>query len=179
MHSLSAGFLFDYLCYATVHHLVHYRPGRQGSLFFTLKRRHALHHHVTPEGNFGVTSGLREWVFATDIQPRRNPRRAQPNGRHLAERWTRSCHRFTARKDDDDVVPPLSGYMTPKRSNASTVDMPASMARRTLFSVSAFSNASAIASRSASRGMTRTPSRSPNSMSPGRMRMPPISIGTA
>ncbi|MBD9487019.1 sterol desaturase family protein [Ensifer sp. ENS11] len=53
---------------------------------FALKRRHALHHHVTPEGNFGVTSGPWDRVFATDIQPRRNPRRAQPNGRHLAER---------------------------------------------------------------------------------------------
>ncbi|MGF6174693.1 sterol desaturase family protein [Ensifer sp. 4252] len=84
--SLAAGFLFGYLWYVTVHHLVHHRPARQGSLFFALKRRHALHHHVTREGNFGVTSGVWDRVFGTDIQPRRNPRRAQPNGRRLAER---------------------------------------------------------------------------------------------
>ena len=68
--------------------------------------------------------------------------------------------------------------MTPKRWKASSVLMPASIAWRTLFSVVTFSKALAIASASASRGMTSTPSRSPNSMSPGLMRTPPISIVT-
>lgn len=73
--SLVAGFLLGYLWYVTVHHLVHHRSARQGSLFFALKRRHALHHHVTPEGNFGVTSGFWDRMFGTDIKPRRNAAR--------------------------------------------------------------------------------------------------------
>jgi sterol desaturase/sphingolipid hydroxylase (fatty acid hydroxylase superfamily) len=48
--SLTAGFLFGHLWYVTVHHLVHHRGARQGSLLTTLKRRHALHHHVSPGG---------------------------------------------------------------------------------------------------------------------------------
>lgn len=68
--SLTGGFLLGYLCYVSVHHLVHHRPARPGSVLFALKRRHALHHHVTPEGNFGVTSGFWDRVFGTEIQLR-------------------------------------------------------------------------------------------------------------
>lgn len=83
--SLTAGILFGHLWYVTVHHLVHHRGARRGSLLSTLKRRHALHHHVTSDGNFGVTSGFWDRVFGTDIQPRRNPVCSASSGRHLAE----------------------------------------------------------------------------------------------
>ncbi|RDL48711.1 hypothetical protein BLJAPNOD_04989 [Ensifer sp. M14] len=83
--SLTAGFLFGHLWYVTVHHLVHHRGARQGSLLSTLKRRHALHHHVSPEGNFGVTSGFWDRALGTNIKPRRNPARSPASGPHRAE----------------------------------------------------------------------------------------------
>jgi len=85
---LTGGFLLGYLCYVSVHHLVHHRPARPGSAFFALKRRHALHHHVTPEGNFGVTSGFWDRVFGTEIQLRQRgvaPVPSQAQMRHAAE----------------------------------------------------------------------------------------------
>lgn len=82
--SLTAGWLFGYFWCVTAHHLAHHRPARPGALLFALKRRHALHHQVTRQGNFGVTSGLWDRVFGTDILPRRNPARAQAKGHTLA-----------------------------------------------------------------------------------------------
>lgn len=68
--ALTAGFLAGYLWYVSVHHLVHHRPARRGSAFFALKRRHALHHHIAPEGNFGVTSGFWDRILGTEIRLR-------------------------------------------------------------------------------------------------------------
>src|SRR6185295_6916195 len=69
-------------------------------------------------------------------------------------------------------------HITPNVLNASTVLMPRSIASRTRFSVLAFSSARRIASSSAARGITSTPSRSPNTMSPGATRTPWHSTAT-
>lgn len=82
--SMTAGLLFGYLSYAAAHHLAHHRPARPGSLFYALKRRHALHHHVTRQGNFGVTSGAWDRLFGTDIKPRRGKAGARTKSRQLA-----------------------------------------------------------------------------------------------
>ncbi len=83
--SLTAGFLLGYAWYLVVHHLLHHRPARKGSLFFALKRRHALHHHVTAEGNFGVTSGIWDRLFRTDIQTHRNAARKRAGTKLVAQ----------------------------------------------------------------------------------------------
>lgn len=61
---LFLGLLTGYLAYESVHFSIHYLPpftpfGR------SLRRNHVLHHHVTPEARFGVTSPLWDFVFGT------------------------------------------------------------------------------------------------------------------
>jgi sterol desaturase/sphingolipid hydroxylase (fatty acid hydroxylase superfamily) len=49
-----------------------------GSYFYAAKRRHALHHHVCPDQNFGVTTDFWDAVFGTAFRGREKqfPRRA-------------------------------------------------------------------------------------------------------
>ncbi len=62
---ITAGLMLGYLWYASVHHLVHHWPIRQGTLLYRLKRRHALHHHARQPCNFGVSTAFWDRVFGT------------------------------------------------------------------------------------------------------------------
>ena len=63
--AVSVGLMVGYLWYITIHHLTHFAHPDHGSLLYRLKRHHALHHHVDPDNNFGVTTPLWDWVFGT------------------------------------------------------------------------------------------------------------------
>jgi dihydroceramide fatty acyl 2-hydroxylase len=59
-----AWFLVGYLIYDYTHFAIHaWRP--RTSLGRYLRRRHMLHHFVTPEARWGVTSPFWDWVFRT------------------------------------------------------------------------------------------------------------------
>lgn len=60
-----AGLLGGYLAYAATHYAVHHLGSGGSSVLRSLKRQHALHHHGDSDRNFGVTSGLWDWVFGT------------------------------------------------------------------------------------------------------------------
>jgi sterol desaturase/sphingolipid hydroxylase (fatty acid hydroxylase superfamily) len=63
--AVTCGLMLGYLWYISVHHILHHwHPGHPG-YFYTLKRRHALHHHVDETINFGVTSAFWDRVFGT------------------------------------------------------------------------------------------------------------------
>src|SRR5258708_6070530 len=87
-------------------------------------------------------------------------------------------------RPDDDLVgddtddPQAAGHRMPYCANASLLDMPPSIARRTTLSALAFSSARPITSCSSCCGITTTPSMSANTRSPGLTRTPPISVGT-
>ncbi len=59
-----AAFVAGYLTYDLMHYATHHLPMR-GSVGRWLKRHHLLHHHVTPEERFGVSSPLWDAVFRT------------------------------------------------------------------------------------------------------------------
>lgn len=62
--SFSAGFLVGYLLYDYLHFAVHCtRPRTRLARY--LRRRHMLHHFVTPDARWGVTSPLWDSVFRT------------------------------------------------------------------------------------------------------------------
>ena len=60
----SAGFLLGYLIYDYLHFAVH-RTRPRMHLVRYLRRQHMLHHFVTPDARWGVTSGLWDSVFRT------------------------------------------------------------------------------------------------------------------
>ena len=61
---LFAGFATGYLWYDGTHFAVHhFRPA--SGLFQKLRRHHLFHHHSDPDGGFGVSSPLWDWVFRT------------------------------------------------------------------------------------------------------------------
>jgi sterol desaturase/sphingolipid hydroxylase (fatty acid hydroxylase superfamily) len=64
----TAGIALGYFFYIMVHHGVHHWRLRPGGYMYKLKRRHALHHHINDEGNYGVTTGFWDKVFGTDIK---------------------------------------------------------------------------------------------------------------
>jgi sterol desaturase/sphingolipid hydroxylase (fatty acid hydroxylase superfamily) len=61
-----AGLMFGYVCYVTVHYLVHQNIGDAFHPIRKLKRQHAIHHH-NREGkyNFGVITLFWDRVFGT------------------------------------------------------------------------------------------------------------------
>jgi sterol desaturase/sphingolipid hydroxylase (fatty acid hydroxylase superfamily) len=61
----TAGLMFAYLWYVSVHHVVHHWQIGPGSYLYGLKRRHALHHHARQPCNFGLTCGFWDRVFGT------------------------------------------------------------------------------------------------------------------
>lgn len=67
---LTSGLMLGYLWYISAHHVIHHWQSKPGTYGYRLKRRHMLHHHFDPSGNFGVTSGLWDKVFRTNINPR-------------------------------------------------------------------------------------------------------------
>ena len=60
----SAGFLMGYLIYDYLHFAIH-RTRPRMRLVRYLRRRHMLHHFVTPDARWGVTSPLWDAVFRT------------------------------------------------------------------------------------------------------------------
>ena len=72
----TAGFMLGYLWYVAVHYAVHHRTAQTGSYFSRLQRRHAVHHHYDVMGNFGVSSGLWDYVFLTNVTVRGKSSRA-------------------------------------------------------------------------------------------------------
>ncbi len=70
-----ACFLLGYLVYDYTHFAIHHRRPRT-PLGRYLRRRHMLHHFVTPDARWGVTSPLWDWVFrTTGGRPRAQGRR--------------------------------------------------------------------------------------------------------
>lgn len=67
---LTAGFMTGYVWYFTVHHIIHRNRLGHSTYADRLRRRHMLHHHFDDKGNFGVTTGVWDRVFGTDIQVR-------------------------------------------------------------------------------------------------------------
>jgi sterol desaturase/sphingolipid hydroxylase (fatty acid hydroxylase superfamily) len=68
----SAGLILGYLWYVSVHHAVHRWRARQGSYLYRAKLRHAMHHRARPSCNFGVTSGLWDFVLGSRGIPARD-----------------------------------------------------------------------------------------------------------
>jgi len=69
----TAGMMLGYLWYVTAHYGIHHWQIKSAYLSH-LKRRHALHHHFDDLGNFGVTNGLWDHVFRTNVTVRRDYR---------------------------------------------------------------------------------------------------------
>lgn len=67
--SFTAGMMLGYLWYVTAHYGIHHWQSKSSGYLGRLKRRHALHHHYDDLGNFGVTSGLWDHVFRTNLRP--------------------------------------------------------------------------------------------------------------
>jgi dihydroceramide fatty acyl 2-hydroxylase len=59
-----ASFLVGYLAYDYTHFAIHHWRFRT-ALGRYLRRRHMLHHFVTPDARWGVTSPLWDWIFRT------------------------------------------------------------------------------------------------------------------
>jgi sterol desaturase/sphingolipid hydroxylase (fatty acid hydroxylase superfamily) len=57
--------MLGYLWYVSVHHMIHHWHPNHPSYLYTLKRRHAVHHHIDENANFGVTSVFWDRVFRT------------------------------------------------------------------------------------------------------------------
>jgi sterol desaturase/sphingolipid hydroxylase (fatty acid hydroxylase superfamily) len=64
----SVGMLLGYTVYALVHHACHFWAPRRGTYLYRLRLHHALHHHRSDEGNFGVTTPFWDHVFGTRIR---------------------------------------------------------------------------------------------------------------
>ena len=63
--AVTCGLMLGYLWYISIHHILHHWHPRHPGHFYTLKRRHALHHHVDETINFGVTSAFWDRLFGT------------------------------------------------------------------------------------------------------------------
>lgn len=64
----STGLMLGYLGYVTVHHLSHHANPRHDSYLYRAKRRHALHHYCGETSNFGVTTGIWDRIFGTELR---------------------------------------------------------------------------------------------------------------
>ena len=78
--AFTAGLMLGYLGYTLAHYSIHHWNARPGSFLFRLKQRHALHHHYNDLGNFGVSIGIWDYVFRTNIVVRRDD--SHPAGAH-------------------------------------------------------------------------------------------------
>ncbi|HEY9165223.1 MAG TPA: sterol desaturase family protein [Candidatus Kryptonia bacterium] len=59
-----AGFILGYLSYDLTHYAVHHF-GLKGKVGLYLKQQHMRHHYMDPDGNYGVSSPLWDFVFGT------------------------------------------------------------------------------------------------------------------
>jgi sterol desaturase/sphingolipid hydroxylase (fatty acid hydroxylase superfamily) len=66
----TAGMMLGYFWFESVHHVLHHWTIKPDTYAFRLKRRHMLHHHFDNAGNFGVTNGLWDVVFGTNVTVR-------------------------------------------------------------------------------------------------------------
>ena len=66
--SFTAGMMLGYLCYTAAHYGMHHWRISSSGYLGRLRRRHALHHHFDDLGNFGVTSGVWDRVFGTNLK---------------------------------------------------------------------------------------------------------------
>lgn len=66
----TAGLASGYLWYVWVHYAAHHWQPRRGSYLYRARLRHALHHHVSHDSNFGVITGVWDYVFGTALKGR-------------------------------------------------------------------------------------------------------------
>ncbi len=66
----TAGLVTGYLWYVFVHYAIHHRRPRRNSYFYRACLRHGRHHHLSHDGNFGVTTGFWDHVFGTALNAR-------------------------------------------------------------------------------------------------------------
>jgi len=67
----ASGALLGYTGYMLVHHLSHHAEPKPGTLLYRARVRHMAHHYHSTPGNYGVTTGFWDRVFATHLEPRR------------------------------------------------------------------------------------------------------------
>jgi sterol desaturase/sphingolipid hydroxylase (fatty acid hydroxylase superfamily) len=63
---LFAGFLIGYLVYDLIHYATHHFSMRRGYWKY-IKRYHMAHHYKNPDGIFGVSSPIWDYVFKTTV----------------------------------------------------------------------------------------------------------------
>jgi len=68
--SFTAGLVLGYLWYCAAHYGAHHWHSTRRGYFSRIKRRHAIHHQVDVQGNFGVTTCLWDHVFRTHVKRR-------------------------------------------------------------------------------------------------------------
>ncbi len=73
--AFTSGLMLGYIGYISAHYTIHHWNARPGSYLFSLKQRHALHHHYDDLGNFGVSNGIWDYVFRTNITVQRGDTR--------------------------------------------------------------------------------------------------------
>ena len=64
----TAGLVTGYLGYVFVHYASHHWQPCRDSYLYRARLRHARHHHLSRDGNYGVTTSLWDHVFGTAIQ---------------------------------------------------------------------------------------------------------------
>lgn len=67
----TAGLVTGYLWYVFVHYAIHHWQPRHSSYLYRARMRHARHHHLSDDGNFGVTTDIWDHIFGTVINHRR------------------------------------------------------------------------------------------------------------
>lgn len=67
----TAGLVTGYLWYVFVHYATHHWRSRRNSYLYRARLRHARHHHLSQDGNFGVTTALWDHVFGTVLKGHR------------------------------------------------------------------------------------------------------------
>jgi sterol desaturase/sphingolipid hydroxylase (fatty acid hydroxylase superfamily) len=68
--AVTAGLVVGYLWYVFVHYTAHHWQPQQHSYLYRVRLRHARHHHVSQDGNFGVTTSVWDHVFGTALEER-------------------------------------------------------------------------------------------------------------
>ncbi len=78
-NGVTTGVLLGYSAYMLVHHADHHWTSKPGSWLYAARRQHALHHHNSELGHFGITSTLWDRVLGTAAIER--PLGAKPSNR--------------------------------------------------------------------------------------------------
>jgi sterol desaturase/sphingolipid hydroxylase (fatty acid hydroxylase superfamily) len=67
----ASGALLGYAAYMAVHHAVHHMQPKPGGMLYRARLRHMAHHYHGAGGNYGVTTGVWDYLFATVLEGRR------------------------------------------------------------------------------------------------------------